>query len=111
MILPLVSAYLLFAWITSYYSDQKVGEYYEVYGELQEINSILRDPDLYIPEASMDEIEEIVTNSLSITLYNQDGLKLYSSMTKAPLGGQPSMDKEMLFTNLYDLDQGLRAFT
>src|SRR5690625_2014639 len=110
MILPLVSAYLLFAWITSYHSDKKVAEYYEVYAELQTINSMLREPELYIPEPSMDEIEEVTTDRLSVTLYNQDGLLLYSSMPNA-VTTRPALDKEMLFTNLYDLDQGLRLFS
>src|SRR5690625_3246174 len=110
MILPLVSAYLLFAWITSYHSDKKVAEYYEVYAEIQSINSMLRDPELYIPEASIDEVEETTSNRLSITLYNHDGLLLYSSVPKATLN-QQFLNKELLLTNLYDLDQGLRSFT
>src|SRR5690625_4099435 len=110
MILPLISAYLLFAWIISYHSDKKVEEYYEVYAELQTINSMLRDPELYKPEAPMGEIEAKTTKSLSITLYNQDGLKLYSSLPNTITSSQ-SVNQEMLFTNLYDFDQGLRSFT
>src|SRR5690625_6970034 len=71
---------------------------------------MLRDPELYKPEAPMGEIEAKTTKSLSITLYNQDGLKLYSSLPNTITSSQ-SVNKEMLFTNLYDFDQGLRSFT
>src|SRR5690625_3858799 len=110
MILPLMSAYLLFAWITSYHNDKKVEEYYEVYAEIQSINSMLRDPELYNPDAPTDEIEAITTSRLSITLYNQDGLELYSSLPKK-LSSQQFLNKEMLFTDLYKLEQGLKSFT
>src|SRR5690625_5282090 len=110
MILPLISAYFLFAWITSYHSDKKVAEYYEVYAEIQSIKSMLREPDLYIPEASMKEIEEVTTNRLSITLYNDDGLQIYSSIP-GTVYTQQFLEKEKLLTNLYDLNQGLRSFT
>lgn len=110
MILPLISAYLLFAWITSYHSDKKVAEYYEVYAEIQSINSMLREPELYIPETSMDEVEDITTNRLSITLYNGDGLKIYSSIPDT-VYTQQFLEREKLLTNLYDLNQGLHSFT
>src|SRR5690625_3904796 len=110
MVLPLLSAYFLFAWVTSYHSDQKVEEYYEVYAELQTIKQELANTELYDPSTSKAEIEQMVSEQLAIALYNKDGFVLYSSNpTLFPV--QQVVNKESLYTDLYDLKQGLRAFT
>ncbi|MBO1002827.1 sensor histidine kinase [Pseudogracilibacillus auburnensis] len=105
MILPLISAYILFAWITSYHNDKKVEEYYEVYAEIQQLNTRLRDPELYTFSASKDELEEMVSEQLSITLFDNRGRVLYTSNPPAPLKG------DEVYKNLFELQQGLRAFT
>jgi len=110
MVLPLLSAYFLFAWVTSYHSDQKVEEYYEVYAELQTIKQELANTELYDPSTSKAEIEQMVSEQLAIALYNKDGFVLYSSNpTLFPV--QQVVNKESLYADLYDLKQGLRAFT
>lgn len=108
MTLPLISAYLLFAWITSYQSDKKVEEYYNVYAEIQAATVSLRDAELYSPLASKDKVDEIVSNHLSIELYNSDGQPIYNSNASLTT---VTLTKEMLFKNLFELEQGLRSFT
>src|SRR5690625_3100925 len=107
MILPLISAYFLFAWVTSYHSDKKVEEYYEVYTDLQMMKEVLRDPEFYDPSSSKDKLEQMASEQLSITLYNQDGLLLYASNPNL-FPGQQAVIKESLYTDLYDLKQELR---
>src|SRR5690625_1746368 len=107
MILPLLSAYFLFAWVTSYHSDQKVEEYTDVYVEIHEISNILNEPPLYDPSISKEDVEKLVNDELSISLYNEEGMILYSS--------NPNLDQKIsrsvLYKDLYDIKEGLRAFT
>src|SRR5690625_3526917 len=109
MVLPLLSAYFLFAWVTSYHSGQKVEEYYEVFAELQTMKQELTKTELYHPSSSNDRVEQMTSEQVAIALYNKDGFVLYSSNpTLFPV--QQVVNRESLYTDLYDLKQGLRAF-
>lgn len=110
MVLPLVVAYLLFAWIQSYNNEQKVEEYFAASIKLQSLTSILDDPILYEPGAERSRVEELVSNEVQIALYNHDGLVLYSSDPTAS-SMQYRLTKENLYKNLYSLEQGYRAYS
>ncbi len=107
MILPLLSAYFLFAWITSYHSNQKVEEYYEAYSQIQTMKQGLENPGLYTLTASKNEVEALINKETSITLYNTDGILIFAS---EPTYQEYKRDKS-LYEDLYELQQGLRSFT
>ncbi|MGM8212177.1 HAMP domain-containing sensor histidine kinase [Virgibacillus sp. W0430] len=108
MILPIFAAYLLFAWINSYYSDQKVQEYFKKTIELQEIKSVLEQPQLYRIDADKTPVKQLESEQLSISLYNQDGLVIYASNPSLTLN---ALGKKKLYKNLYSLEQGYQSFT
>lgn len=107
MILPLLMAYLLFAWINDYNEDQKVKEFFSTTTELQKIQTVLKDPKLYIPKANHPEIEQLITEQIAIILYNQHGLVLYAS--NPVYSTQPAISQELLYEDLYTLKQGFRT--
>lgn len=107
MILPLLMAYLLFAWINDYNENQKVKEFFSTTMEVQKIQAILKEPALYIPKVTHPEIEQLITEQLSIILYNQDGLILYAS--NPIYSTQQAMNREILYEDLYTLKQGFRT--
>lgn len=107
MILPLLMAYLLFAWINDYNENQKVKEFFNTTMEVQKIQSILKEPALYTPKTTHPEIEQLITAQLSIILYNQDGLILYAS--NPIYSTQQAMNREILYEDLYTLKQGFRT--
>lgn len=47
MVLPLLAAYFLFAWINAFNDEQKVGEHVQVRHELEQVKQVLDDPTLY----------------------------------------------------------------
>ena len=108
MILPLLSAYLLFAWINDYHNNKKVEEYYDVFMEVQEIRKVLQDVNLYYPESSKEEVKAFESERLHITLYSKEGLVLYHSSNHVL---DAINTKENLYKNLYHLDQGFRSFS
>lgn len=109
MILPLLSAYFLFAWVTNYQNDKKVEEYYEAYSEIQMIKNILEeDASLYETTAAKEKVDDLTSDDVSIILYNADGIKLYSSNPN--LDYQHSVGKDELYQNLYDIQEGLTSF-
>lgn len=109
MILPLIAAYLLFAWIQSYNNDQKFEEYIDTSNQLENIKAVLDNPIFYDPKVEKTEIEQLASEELSIVLYNQDGLVVYSSnpIFTSPHSG---LGKENLYKDLYHLNQGYRSY-
>lgn len=101
MILPLIAGYLLFAWIQSYNNEQKVNEYLETSAELQEIKSILNNPELYSPKTDKTKVEQLASKKLSIVLYNPDGLVIFTSNPAYTLkqGYQTYSYKQPVFVN------------
>jgi len=108
MILPLASAYYLFASTLNFHNDEKVEEYYDVYELIQPFQRALHNPDLYHPETSKDKLDRWTNDQIAITLFNKDGYMLYSS--NRPTQQFPTK-RDTLYKDLYELNQGLRAYT
>jgi len=110
MTLPLLVAYLLFAWIQSYHDDQKVEAFLQTSTELQEVKAILDDPNLYKPKAKKEQVNKLANGQRSIALYNRDGLVIYTSNpTLTP--AQSGLDREKLYEGLYTLEQGYGTYS
>lgn len=107
MILPLLFAYLLFAWINDYNEDQKVKEFFTTTIEMKKIQRVLNDPSLFQRDASRDEIEQLVDEKLSIQLLNPNGLVLYSSNPVQTVA--VPVNRETLYGNLFILQQEFRS--
>ena len=107
MILPLVTAYLLFAWINTYNNDQKVKELFTTTTELANIKSILDNAELYQMKIDRPEVEDLASEQLAIILYSPDGFVLYASN---PIYAYPS-NRDTLYENLYSLNQGFRTYS
>lgn len=109
MILPLVMAYLLFAWINTYHNDQKVKEFFSTSIELTEIKTILDNAELYQMKKERPEVDKLTSDQLSVILYNRDGFVIYASN---PIYAQsyPST-RDQLYENLYSLNQGYQTYS
>lgn len=110
MLLPLVAAYGLFAWINAYHQDRNIAEYMERWTELNAMQAVLNDPSLYEPNADLTKVKQLESNHLSVTLYTNIGLVVYTSnpMKHTPLS---FVRKEQLFEGFYELQQKFGAFT
>lgn len=110
MFIPLICAYLLFAWIQSYNGEQHFEEYIQSTNDMQEVKEQLMDPTLYKGFANYHSIDHIVDNHRAITLYNENGFILYAS--DAPANQvTTSVQKKVLYEDLYAYKQGYKAFT
>lgn len=110
MVLPLIVAYLLFAWINAYNNDQKVEAYLQTSNELQEMKTILDDPKLYKPKEAKKQVKRLANEQRSIVLYNQDGLVIYTS-NPALTPAQSGLDKEKMYEGLYTLEQSYGTYS
>lgn len=108
MVLPLASAYYLFASTIDSHNEDKVEDYYEVYEDIQALKPLLRKKELYNAETSKKIIDEQANEEVAISLYNKDGYMLYSSETHKQ---QPIQSSENLYKNLYEIQEGLRSYT
>lgn len=110
MLLPLLMAYILFAWIQSYNDDVKVAEHVETLSKIQAVAVNLRTPELYHPKnADRKKLEQLSDNNVVIELYHRDGFLLYSSNT-AMKHHDPPLNKETLYSDLFALKQGYQSF-
>lgn len=107
MILPLLFAYLLFAWINDYNEDQKVKEFFTTTIEMKRIQHVLDDPALYQTGETREAVERLVNDKLSIQLLNQKGLILYSSNPAQSV--TLPINRETLYEDLYSLQQEFRS--
>lgn len=110
MILPLITAYFLFAWINSYNNEQKVEEHVQLRAELEDIKQELNDPALYMSQADKGHLEMDADQTKLITLYDKNGVIVYSSNPSLQ-STQFALSKEQLYQNLYQLEQGYSSFS
>lgn len=109
MILPLISIYLLFAWISSFNNEQAMQNILTQTSELNELIAVLDDPELYHPKQMKDAVDALSNSQRFITIYNHTGIVLYS--TNPVLHMSPfSVSKEALYQGLYKVEQGYRAY-
>ena len=107
MVLPLIAAYVLFAWIQAYNEDQQVGEFIETYTEIQDIRKVASDPEWYQLDANRDALQSLAQDDRMIVLYNADGLVIYTSNPAYYIG----LDRRQLYEGLYELNEGYRSYT
>jgi len=108
MLLPLVGVYGLYLSITAYYQDKNVSEYFEKWGELQQIKKVLNDPGLYKQDADFSVLQPFTSNQVQITLYSGNGFVYYSSNPLMLVGNAES--SEIVLKNLYEFKQNYRTF-
>lgn len=108
MILPLASAYYLFASTMNVHNDEKVEEYYKVYEKIQKIEPSLQLTELYDPLTKKTQLDHLTDDQIAITLYNEDGYILYNSQGSTK---QIVTKTETLYKNMYDIQSSLRAYT
>lgn len=107
MILPLVAIYFLYAWITSYHDEKQVEEYVQVYEEIHRLTPYLENSKWYYSTPEKEEIEALLKEGITISLYNRDGILLYGKDADT----YQTIPRDQLFQNLYELNQELRSFT
>lgn len=108
MILPLASAYYLFAVTLNVQEEEKVEEYYDVYEIITKTEPALKRPELYHPLSSKKVVEELTDGQVGITLYNKDGYMLYSSNKETT---RTVTKKDTLYQHLFDVQQNLGTYS
>lgn len=110
MLLPLIAAYILFAWISAYDQEQKVEEHLQVLTEFDAIKDVLDNDKLYTSKPSPEDITPLLTDDLSITLFNKDGFILFTSK-QTMLSPNVGHTSEHLYRDLYELNQDYHFYT
>jgi signal transduction histidine kinase len=110
MILPIVSGYGLYVLINEYYQHKNVEEYFKKRVELQKLEGILDDPNLYTVGTSYEELDKLTGAHTEINLYLKEGYLLYSSNPiKNPHG--TFLNLKNLYKNLYDFKEDYYSYT
>lgn len=109
LLLPSLAAYGLWVWVNDFYDEKKVEEYIRSLAELQALIPVLDNPELY-RSIGPKPIDQYLNPLRSITLYNEEGLILYASDPLKTSTGWIA-NRELLYKNLYALEQGYRAYT
>lgn len=110
MILPLIAAYGLFAWINAYHKDLEVKDYVEKSVELQNIIKVVENPKLYQVGQNYEELDALASTQVEINLYLKEGFLLYTSN---PIQTTSDMlvNTKTLYEDLYSFNQEYGAYT
>jgi signal transduction histidine kinase len=110
MLLPIVFAYFFYQWFQSFYEDQAFHDYLDAEIEIARLDQHLQKTALYIhTEEYLDELDELVSNRIGITLFNARGDVLYSQSSET--WSYASVRKQELYQDLYRLKTGVRSYT
>lgn len=102
MILPVVSLYIFYESLKHYDEKHDFLEYMEMKKSIAAIESKLENPSLYKiqPVKNYKEVKEATNETMNITLYRNDGLKLYSSLNNTGFGVSATHSIDQLFQDL-----------
>src|SRR5699024_4924096 len=107
MLLPLLSAYILFATYVSYNNDRQVEDYFYVMSEVKQLNSVLQDPHIFDKEKNNELIEQVEAESdLQFSFYSKDGDLIYSPVENKA----GKLNEQQLFEDLYELNRNFRTY-
>lgn len=104
MLLPLIAGYGLFMWVNAYYEDRNIAEYMDVYVEINHLQEVLAEPSLYRTDADFSQVDSVVSEQVSVTLYNELGFIIYSTnLTNQKLAS--FLPKKELYEGFYEQQQ------
>lgn len=106
MLVPLVAAYVLFAWISDYNKERAVADRLETMLALQNIQRITEKTALYYPQADYRAVKALGDETQAITLYDASGKVLYT--TNPFLAKTASAER---FHRLNELQRDFRTYT
>ncbi|WMJ80942.1 HAMP domain-containing sensor histidine kinase [Clostridium sp. MB40-C1] len=107
MMIPMFAAFFIYQWIASYNTNVEVSDYVNNLTIFDKYEKLLQDQKLYlISSKERNLVDEKEKNKVEITLYDKDGLKIYSSI-KGDMFFYKA--KEQLYSGLYELKHGYKA--
>ncbi|MHC1684630.1 MAG: ATP-binding protein [Clostridiaceae bacterium] len=104
MLTPIFTGVLLYNIISNYNKNSELNEYLTTVVKFKNYEERLEDPRLYTNlEKQIELVNKEDENTVQINLYNADGLKLYATYEV--------LNKETLYSNLYNIQSGYKAYT
>lgn len=110
MILPVLFLYILFQLVQSYDQKQEVLDYLDVQSKLDLYEELLSNPALYTTgdQAEYNRLEDYTQNKVFFTLYNEDGLIVFSTGSNSKMGFKEN--EESIYQDLYELRSTYETF-
>lgn len=102
--LPIAAGYGLFYMINHYDEKQGFLDFLTISNKISEVDPVLQNPELYQlnPATNYKEIDKLADETMKITLYRADGVRVYSSTNNQWLTtGITRLDYEELYRDLY----------
>ncbi|MCY6957727.1 sensor histidine kinase [Clostridium brassicae] len=107
MMIPMLAAFFIYQWIVNYNTKVEVNDYVDNLTIFDKYEKRLQDPKLYVISSKEHNlVNEKDKNKVEITLYDKDGLKIYSSIKDDMFFYEV---KERLYSGLYELKHGYKA--
>ncbi len=104
MLLPLLGAYGLFVWVSTYYEERNVEENMEMFVELNELQAVLARPGFYRVDADFGPVDELASSRVSMTLFAANGYRVHAT---DPLKPNPLVftARKQLYEGFYEMKQ------
>ncbi|RNB78524.1 sensor histidine kinase [Brevibacillus fluminis] len=113
MLLPLAAVCSLYLLISAFDERRDFLEYFEVSNKMSSIEQKLQDPSLYQiqPSERYRDIRSFAGESVKITLYNADGITLFSSTEDGILPSLTRVQTDFLLGHLYEMRKTNRTYS
>ncbi|MGD6877063.1 HAMP domain-containing sensor histidine kinase [Bacillus infantis] len=112
MLLPLLFLFLLYSSISEWDKQRDITEYMEVQQKMQELSPKLDSNDLYKiqPASRYEEIKQLSSDKLKISLYRPDGISLFSSLEDLSMNRLQQRRPEDLYKGLNEMEKNMRSY-
>lgn len=113
MILPVAALFALYTLISAYDERQNLKEMLAMSDQMSEIEASLTSPSLYRiqPIEHYDGVRQLTNKSIQITLYRNDGVRLFSSMDEGSLRVLQQTSQDKLYRNLNEIRRNTRTYS
>jgi signal transduction histidine kinase len=113
MVLPIAALYGIYVSLTNYDQKQSFMEYVEVSQLFSQLAPQLAEASLYQtnPRADYEPVNQLTDESLRVTLYRHDGLKLYSSLETPEQSYFYSAEPDQLYQGLNEIQMNHRTYS
>lgn len=113
MLLPIAALYFLYISISNYDGKKELLEYMEIRKKLDKMETFLVKTSLYKVQDidNYNFLKELTDETIQITLYRADGLKLYSSLENIGSSRYEYLNPDLLYKHLNDIQKSYRTYS
>ncbi|KHF41159.1 HAMP domain-containing sensor histidine kinase [Halalkalibacter okhensis] len=113
MSIPIIALYFIYTSISNFDQKQDIREYVDVSNTFSDLEEVLQDGSLYDiqNQKNYDPIKELTSDSLRITLFRHDGVRLFSSPEDSSSPQLVTEQLDYIYRDLNEIKKNHRTYS